>query len=124
MKLFFWDYWFSYVFIRYQKWGQEASAHFFAMCVMGFLSACNVLAILTLLLPKTYLDSKPFEKLLIIITGLLFSLNGLMFLANRRYLKIVSEYHTADLKKISKMKRYFWIYLCATVILSIIAFSF
>lgn len=122
MKLFFWDYWFTYVFIRYKQWGQRASAHFFAMCVMGFLSACNVLAILSSLLPETYLDSKPFEKFLIIITGLLFSLNGLMFLANKRYLRIVSEYHTTDPKKLAKMKIYFWIYLAITIIMLVVAF--
>ena len=119
----FWEYWYSYVFTRYQKWGQNTSAHFFAMCVMGFLLACNTLAIFTLISPKTYLDSKSFEKLLVIITGLLLSLNGLFFLANRRYLKILSKYHATDLKKLSRIKRYFWIYLGATVLMLVVAFS-
>lgn len=122
--MFFWEYWYSYVLTQYQKWGQSrTSAHFFAMCVMGFLLACNTLAILTFLLPKTYLDSKSFEKLLVMITGLLLSLNGLFFLANKRYLKILSEYQTSDVRTLSKMKRYFWIYLAVTVLILVIAFS-
>lgn len=123
MKLFFWDYWFSYVFIRYQKWGQEDSAHIFAIVVLSALVGCNILVFFAFFTSDSYIKSEASKNVLLGIYGFALSVNGILYLTNRRYLKVVSEYQIADHRKISKMKSYFWIYLCATVILLIIAFS-
>lgn len=118
-----WEYWYCYFLLRYIAWGQKDSAHFFAMCVMSFLLGCNILAILFFILPAAYLDSKSFKTVIIVMFGILVSLNSLLFLAKQRYIKLLSVYQSAGKGEIVRMKYYLWIYIVATACLLVLSFS-
>lgn len=81
--MIFLDYWFSYILIGYQKWGEKSSAHFYALCVLSILMGCNLLTICSFILSKSFLDSKKFETLLILLTGITIALNALIFLETK-----------------------------------------
>lgn len=122
--MLFWDYWFTYIFKGYQNWGEKSSAHIYALCVMSMLLGCNVLSICSFILPEQYLNSKNFENLLILFSGLIISLNAFFFLRNKRYLRIASLYYEMSAEKKSRMKLYFWMYFAGTIFVLIVSFLY
>ena len=118
----FLDYWFNYIFIGYQKWGEKYSAHFYALCILTILMACNVLSMSFFTLSDSYLKSKEFKIFILIVYAALISVNAIFFLRKKRYLKMISLYHVQDVKKKSRMKLYFWIYFIGTFLMLILSF--
>lgn len=119
--MIFWDYWFSYIFKGYQNKGEKYSAHIYALCVLTVLLSCNFLSVFFIILPDSYLKSKAFKELVIIVFVALISLNGFYFLKKGRYLKMAAQYHELDSGNKRKGKIFFWIYFISTIILLIIA---
>lgn len=121
--MFFWDYSFSYIFKGYQNKGEKYSAHVYALCVLTVLLSCNFLAIFFITLPESYLKSKSFKDLVLIVFGTLITLNALYFLKDRRYLKMAAKYHELDRERKKKGKMFFWLYFISTIIVLIFSFS-
>ena len=118
----FWNYCFYSIYMRYYKWGEVKSAHFFSICVLSFLAGCNFLSISTFLFSKTFLNSRSFERLLIISCGTLLLINFLYFIRKRQYLRIISDFQITETSRLSNLKKYFICYFVVTIVLLILAF--
>jgi len=119
----FLDFSFSYIFRGYQNKGEKYSAHIYALCIITVLLSCNALSIFFITLPESYLKSKAFKELVIIVFVALISLNAFYFLKKGRYLKMAAQYHELNSGNKRKGKMFFWIYFISTLILLIFSFS-
>lgn len=122
-KMNFWDYFFSYVFKGYQNKGEKYSAHIYALCILTMLLSCNLLSAFFIILPGSYLKSRAFKELVILIFVALIILNWFYFLKNRRYLKMAAQYYELDKGNKRRGKLFFWLYFICTIILLIYSFS-
>ena len=110
----FWENSFAYIFNGYQNFGEKGSAHIYAFCILSLALQCNLLSLMFLIVPFSFIKLTAFKIVSVVLFFAILAANTFFFLSKGRYLQIMIEYE----KKPSEMKRplivRFWIYLIVT----------
>jgi hypothetical protein len=112
----FWENSFAYIFQGYKNFGENASAHIYALSILSLTLQSNILAFLFLLLPTAFIKSVAFKIVSVVIFFTVLLANASFFLSKKRYLLIMAEYEERITAVKKRLIVQFWIYLGISVV--------